>query len=227
MARFLPCSASRAVRGPGAGLVRGDRPPYERAFSADAVNPSMEASRKRPCFRDRGKRPLVRRPADLQGRSVAFEAPARPPSARLIGRERSLELGLTRFLVAAGQQLRLPDPVPAWRWGRGFPLRTCQDFIACEPHRFDNPAPMDRRPSCEGHYRGIENMDVFDEPPWMDSRRPREMTLARRPIAKNDPGTRSPAVHRSSGLVPRTIPAPVRWSPACGARVFSRRRWRG
>ena len=41
---------------------------------------------------------------------------------------------------------------------------------------------LDRRPGPggpqavvrEGFFRGIENRDVFDEPPWMDSRRPRE-----------------------------------------------------
>src|SRR5690349_2756441 len=38
-------------------------------------------------------------------------------------------------------------------------------------------------------FRGFENMDVFEKPPWMGSRRPREMTLVRRPIAKNNPGS--------------------------------------
>src|SRR5690349_24500270 len=44
-------------------------------------------------------------------------------------------------------------------------------------------------------------MDVFEKPPWMGSRRPRETSLVRRPIARSYPGSREPSPHQTSEFV--------------------------
>ena len=102
----------------GAGIVRGERPPCERFLSGDAVNPSMEASRKRPCFRDPGKKPLARRPADRPGRALDL---ALAMAKRAMTRERA------GFAPCAGQRASVPSGARACPFGS----RSCSVATAC------------------------------------------------------------------------------------------------
>jgi hypothetical protein len=112
----------------GAGLVPGDSPPHVRALSADAVNPSMEALRKRPCSRSRGKSPHARRPADHPDRNAEPGRAREQPLRASLTCAESTRLSLRLAMTLRGDGTHRDSPL---KWRAGCPQRPRVSWAGC------------------------------------------------------------------------------------------------